>query len=133
MSETLIFLLFGIVFLFAIFWQTRRDRLYLFELEKRLEEKEKRLYELYQAVEDIINGAFPEATTTLRGDYTKSAPELRNSSKDLKQNINKVYSDKRKAVILMHKSGSSEDEIAKALGMGKGEVKLILGLRDRVV
>ncbi|MFO7153371.1 MAG: hypothetical protein DIU64_000250 [Caldicoprobacter oshimai] len=131
MSEGLMFLLAGILFLFVIFWQTRKDRLYLFELEKRLEEKEKRLYELYQAVEDILHSAFPEVVSSLPGNEgLKSVGQPRNSNESLRQNIGGGYNDKRKAVILMHKSGSTEEEIARKLGIGKGEVKLILGLKE---
>ena len=131
MSEGLMFLLSGLMFLFVIFWQTRKDRLYLFELEKRLEEKEKRLYELYHAVEDIIRNAFPEAENALlHNGVTNHEAQLQNPSESLRQNIVGGYNEKRKAVILMHKSGSTEEEIARKLGIGKGEVKLILGLKD---
>jgi DNA-directed RNA polymerase specialized sigma24 family protein len=131
MSEGLMFLLSGLMFLFVIFWQTRKDRLYLFELEKRLEEKEKRLYELYHVVEDIIRNAFPEAENVLlHNGVTNHEAQLQNSGESLRQNIDGGYNEKRKAVILMHKSGSTEEEIARKLGIGKGEVKLILGLKD---
>ncbi|MCM8901189.1 hypothetical protein KVG29_08140 [Caldicoprobacter algeriensis] len=131
MSEGLMFLLSGLMFLFVIFWQTRKDRLYLFELEKRLEEKEKRLYELYHAVEDIIRNAFPEAENALlHNGVINHEAQLQNSGESLRQNIDVGYNEKRKAVILMHKSGSTEEEIARKLGIGKGEVKLILGLKD---
>ncbi|MDN5276758.1 MAG: hypothetical protein PWR01_723 [Clostridiales bacterium] len=131
MSEGLMFLLSGLMFLFVIFWQTRKDRLYLFELEKRLEEKEKRLYELYHAVEDIIRNAFPEAENALlHNGVTNHEAQLQNPGESLRQNIVGGYNEKRKAVILMHKSGSTEEEIARKLGIGKGEVKLILGLKD---
>lgn len=131
MSEGLMFLLSGLMFLLVIFWQTRKDRLYLFELEKRLEEKEKRLYELYGAVEDIIRNAFPEAIKVLPDEsITNNEVQQQNSFRNLKQNIDESYNEKRKAVMLMYKSGSTEEEIAKKLGIGKGEVKLILGLKN---
>lgn len=131
MSEGLMFLLSGLMFLLVIFWQTRKDRLYLFELEKRLEEKEKRLYELYDAVEDIIRNAFPEAIKVLPDEsITNNEVQQQNSFRNLKQNIDESYNEKRKAVMLMYKSGSTEEEIAKKLGIGKGEVKLILGLKN---
>lgn len=131
MSEGLMFLLSGLMFLLVIFWQTRKDRLYLFELEKRLEEKEKRLYELYGAVEDIICNAFPEAIKVLPDEsITNNEVQQQNSFRNLKQNIDESYNEKRKAVMLMYKSGSTEEEIAKKLGIGKGEVKLILGLKN---
>ena len=131
MNDGLMFLLSGLMFLFAIFWQTKRDRLYLFELEKRLEEKEKRLYELYDAVEDIIRNAFPEAENApLHNGTADHEVWLENPNKGLSQNIDGGYTEKRKAVILMYKSGSTEEEIARKLGIGKGEVRLILGLKD---
>ena len=39
------------------------------------------------------------------------------------------YNNTRKAVLLMHKNGNTEEEIAKNLGIGIGEVRLILGLK----
>jgi len=131
MSEELMFLLSGLMFLFVIFWQTRKDRQYLFELERRLEEKEKRLYELYDALEDIIRNAFPEAEKALHHTNTANHEvQLQNPGKNLRRNIDGGYNEKRKAVILMYKSGSTEEEIAKKLGIGKGEVELILGLKN---
>ncbi len=125
------FLLPGLMFLFIIFWQTRKDRLYLFELEKRLEEKEKRLYELYDAVEDILRNAIPEAINVLPDEsITNNEVQQQDTYRNLRQNIDEGYNEKRKAVILMYKSGSTEEEIARKLGIGKGEVKLILGLKN---
>jgi len=131
MSEGLMFLLPGLMFLFIIFWQTRKDRLYLFELEKRLEEKEKRLYELYEAVEDILRNTIPEAINVLPDEsITNNEVQQQDTYRNLRQNIDEGYNEKRKAVILMYKSGSTEEEIARKLGIGKGEVKLILGLKN---
>lgn len=73
MDESFILLITGVLFLFILFWETRKDRAYLFELEKRLEEKEKKLLELYEAVENIIQSTFPELEVTINDDKIKSA------------------------------------------------------------
>jgi len=136
MDESFILLITGVLFLFILFWETRKDRAYLFELEKRLEEKEKKLLELYEAVENIIQSTFPELEVTINDDKIKSAmPQQQDINGSPLQNIRKGSSDtdyhyKRKAVILMYKEGNTEEEIAKKLGIGKGEVRLILGLKE---
>lgn len=125
------FLFSGLMFLLVIFWQTRKDRLYLFELEKRLEEKEKRLYELYDALEDLIRNSFPDTEEAVLHDRaTGRDVQQHNQGENFRQNIDGTHSDRRKAVLLMYKGGSSEEEIARKLGIGIGEVKLILGLKN---
>ncbi|NLO81900.1 MAG: hypothetical protein GX094_02430 [Clostridiales bacterium] len=137
MGDTYIFLVIGIIFLSIMLWETHRNKILIAEMEKRLDEKEKRLDEIYEALESIVQFTLAEikdkdtetSSTRMIAVHDNS---LRSSALPHEQTnyetIYPLHNDKRKAVILMHKGGSTEEEIAKKLGIGIGEVRLILGL-----
>lgn len=130
MGKTYILFLIGIFFLVIGFWLAKKDKAHLIQMEQKLEEKEKKLFELYEAIEEIMQNI---VATNKIGDLDIA---LKPDTFDMSQNNNiKEYPKEtasyslNKQIILMNKDGCTEGEIAKQLGIGKGEVRLILGLK----
>jgi hypothetical protein len=136
-----LFLVTGIILLSVMIWEIQKNKINIAEAEKRLEEKEKRLYEMYQAFEDIIQYTLSEAeerktdnnpAIATRDVRLNNTVPLDKPSPDEQTGMETVYpeyTNKRKAVRLMHEGGNTEEEIARKLGIGIGEVRLILGLK----
>lgn len=146
MGDNYVLLIIGIVFLSAVLWEIRKNKIEIIEMEKRLEEKETRLYEMYEAFENIMQYTLSEIEDDEMGinstritvaqvngiSGSKLPDEQAVGLPDEQINEENKYSDynnTRKAVLLMHKNGNTEEEIAKNLGIGIGEVRLILGLK----
>lgn len=146
MGDNYVLLIIGIVFLSAVLWEIRKNKIEIIEIEKRLEEKETRLYEMYEAFENIMQYTLSEIEDDEMGinstritvaqvngvSGSKLPDEQAVGLPDEQINEENKYSDynnTRKAVLLMHKNGNTEEEIAKNLGIGIGEVRLILGLK----
>jgi len=145
-GDNYVLLIIGIVFLSAVLWEIRKNKIEIIEMEKRLEEKETRLYEMYEAFENIMQYTLSEIEDDEMGinstritvaqvngvSGSKLPDEQAVGLPDEQINEENKYSDynnTRKAVLLMHKNGNTEEEIAKNLGIGIGEVRLILGLK----
>lgn len=146
MGDNYVLLIIGIIFLSAVLWEIRKNKIEIIEIEKRLEEKETRLYEMYEAFENIMQYTLSEIEDDEMGinstritvaqvngvSGSKLPDEQAVGLPDEQINEENKYSDynnTRKAVLLMHKNGNTEEEIAKNLGIGIGEVRLILGLK----
>lgn len=146
MGDNYVLLIIGIIFLSAVLWEIRKNKIEIIEMEKRLEEKETRLYEMYEAFENIMQYTLSEIEDDEMGinstritvaqvngvSGSKLPDEQAVGLPDEQINEENKYSDynnTRKAVLLMHKNGNTEEEIAKNLGIGIGEVRLILGLK----
>jgi hypothetical protein len=129
MEKTYILFFLGIFFLAIGFWQAKKDKTDLIQMEQRLEKKEKRLFELYEAVEGIIQ----DMLAVNKIGNLNIAPDAFGISQ---KNNTEEYTNGtasynlHKQIILMNKDGYTEEEIAKQLGMGKGEIRLILGLKN---
>jgi len=145
-GDNYVLLIIGIIFLSAVLWEIRKNKIEIIEIEKRLEEKETRLYEMYEAFENIMQYTLSEIEDDEMGinstritvaqvngvSGSKLPDEQAVGLPDEQINEENKYSDynnTRKAVLLMHKNGNTEEEIAKNLGIGIGEVRLILGLK----
>lgn len=119
MAESCYVLLFmGIIVLIIGLWIWKKGREQMELMENRLMEKENALYELYQALEDIIQ--------IISEDYQEKEQQRQINQCSDKQ----ILHTKNDQVIELKNKGYSEEQIAKELKIGKGEVKIILGLKN---
>ncbi len=151
MVENIGTLMWGGLFFIAIgLWMWKKDRDQIQAIDNRIAQKEKDLYELYQSLEEIMQEMsylYSQSNLTLQYQepqnvgYQEQNSEGQNTEEQDKEvqngftantdeeytteeNINKHY-----RVIQLRNQGYDEEEIARQLGIGKGEVRLILGFK----
>lgn len=112
----------------------------LTDLTKDIQSLESNLREIkYNIEEEVSNGNFMPLNETLEKINTEEYEQIiaEAGSEDIKEVLNNSLNEnndedsvknKNDKIIQMHKEGFDEVEIAKKLGKGLGEIKLVLGL-----
>ena len=143
----------GIFFLTIGLWMWKKDRNQIQLMDKRMTEKENSLYELYQDLEEIMNQMFYLYRDKVEQDILKTNTKegqiisvLQNKQEQKKEDQykkdqykkeeNRLHGDNKQyeelpvnkyyRIVELKHQGYTEDEIAKELEIGKGEVRLIL-------
>jgi len=151
-NNSYILLILGIIFVLVGIWMWKKDREQFEALENRLAQKERSIYELYESLEELLeeaDGLYRQLLTSgtvregfqnqMELEYGKAADEEGYNNENNENDNNDNNSDNldikikendiENIIFELKKEGVSEEDIAKQLEIGKGEVKLILELK----
>jgi DNA-directed RNA polymerase specialized sigma24 family protein len=150
MGKSFYILLWGGLFFLSIgLWMMKRDRDEMRMREARMIEKENSLYELYESLEEIMNEMIyhyrdrdsaestPITTKDDRYDPVLETIDQQSTiekseyeSQDKVEGLRVLDSERQKyhQITSLIDQGFSIEEIAKELGIGKGEIMLVLKL-----
>lgn len=137
-NNSYVLLILGAFFIFVGIWMRKKDKEQFKMIEDRLTEKEKSIYELYESLEGIMEEMERLYNNSRKqSSYTIISKKVQDKDKGQEEYEENEYKEGSKSsedsientIIKLKNEGISEEDIARKLGIGKGEVKLILDLK----
>ena len=150
-SFSIVLFILGVILIVVSISFIWKSKIKFMELEHKLDQKEKTLYDLYESIEILLQEIKQTYNQNTENNYNNLSFNTDNvvdsnihnnsidktSMSDQSDNIdsNEIQTNidtqnKKPEIIMLRQQGLSEDDIAKKLKIGIGEVRLILGLNS---